>query len=165
MDECFVSGDVLDNLSLPSTVGALRVGGIDMNCGRMRKVARALLALSAQPFGFTCAQLPAHVQGQNSMGGARYGLRQAAYDLQKFRGKEFVGYFAASRRRYRVLSHGLRTISALLLLQDQVLEPLLAATQNGARLCVDAELTPLQRLYQQLRGNMRELLGHLGFAA
>jgi hypothetical protein len=47
MDECFVSGDFLDNLSLPSQVGALRVGGIDMNCPRMRKVARALLALSA----------------------------------------------------------------------------------------------------------------------
>lgn len=119
MDECFVSADVLNNLSLPSQVGALRVGGVDMTCPRMRKVARALLALSAQPCGFTCAQLAAHVQGQNGVDGTRYGLRQAAYDLQKFRGKKFVGYFAASGRRYRVLSQGLRTISALL----QVLDP------------------------------------------
>lgn len=64
MDQCFVSGDILENLSLSSKVGAVRVGGIDMNCARMRKVARALLALSAQPFGFT---------------------------LQKFRAKKFVG--------------------------------------------------------------------------
>ncbi|MFL6449675.1 MAG: hypothetical protein ACJ746_18635 [Bryobacteraceae bacterium] len=67
MDECFVSADVFNNLSLPSQVGALRVGGVDMTCPRMRKVARALLALSPQPFGFTCAQLAAHVQGQNGI--------------------------------------------------------------------------------------------------
>jgi hypothetical protein len=101
MDECFVSGEDLDNLSLPSQVGALRVGGIDMNCPRMRKVARALLALSAQPFGFTCAQLATHVQGQNGGVSCCYGTRQAAYDVQKFRGKKLVAYFTAIRRLAR----------------------------------------------------------------
>ena len=162
MDECFVSGEVLDNLSLPSQVGALRVGGIDMNCPRMRRVGRALLALSAQPFGFTCAQLAAHVQGQNSNGKPRYGPRQAAYDLQKFRGKRFADYFAASRRRYRVLPDGLKALSALLLLRDQVLEPLLLSTRSGVPLRVDAGITPLDLLYLQLRGSMREVLCHLG---
>jgi hypothetical protein len=165
IEACFVSEDVLDNLALPSQVGAQRVGGIDMNRVRMRKVARALLALSAQPFGFTCAQLAGHVQGQNSIDGTRYDLRQAAYDLQKFRGKRFVGHFAASSRRYQVLPYGLRALSALLLVRDQVIAPLLASTQNPTPPCVEAEATPLDRLDQQLRGNMREVLSHLGFAA
>ena len=164
MDECFVSAEVLENLSLPSQVGALCVGGIDMNCARMRQVARALLALSAQPFGFTCAQQAANVQGQNTDGRQRYGPRQAAYDLQKFRGKRFADYFAASRRRFRVLPDGLKALSALLLLRDQVISPLLASTRNAVPLCVDAELSPLDRLYQKLRGTMYEVLGHLGFA-
>lgn len=163
-DECFVSGGVLDNLSLPSQVGALRVGGIDMNCPRMRKAARAMLALSAQPFGFTCTQLAAYVQGQNSDGSSSYAPGQAAYDLQKFRGKKFVAFFAASRRHYRVLPDGLKTVSALLLLRDQVLDPLLASTRSGVSVRVDAGVTPLDLLYRQLRGNMCEVLSYLGFA-
>jgi hypothetical protein len=93
VDECFVSRDVLENLSRPSRVGTQRVGGINMTCARMRKVARALLGLSAQPFGFTCAQLAAHVQGQGSGSSNLYSLRQAAYDLQKFVGRKLVGFF------------------------------------------------------------------------
>jgi hypothetical protein len=165
MDQCFVSEDVLENLSLPSQVGAVRVGGIDMNANRMRKVARALLALSAQPFGFSRAQLAAHVQGQHEYASPRYGPREAAYDLQKFRAKKIVGPFAASRRRYRVLPNGLTTLSAFMVLREKVMEPLLAATRSGFPLCVDGELTPLTRQKQLLPGNMRELLWHLGFAA
>jgi hypothetical protein len=52
-----------------------------------------------------------------------------------------------------------------MVLREKVMEPLLAATRNGFPLCVDGELTPLTRQQQLLRGNMRELLCHLGFAA
>ncbi len=163
-DECFVSGEVLNNLLLPSQVGALRVGGIDMTCSRMRKAARAMLALSAQPFGFACTQLAAYVQGQNSDGSSSYGPRQAAYDLQKFRGKKIRCVLCRHRRHYRVLPDGLKKVSALLLLRDQVLDPLLASTRSGVSVRVDAGVTPLDLLYRQLRGNMCEVLSYLGFA-
>ena len=136
-----------------------------MNCPTMRRVGRALGALSAQPFGFTCAQLAAHVQGQNSNGKPRYGPRQAAYDCKRFAEKRFADYFAPSRRRYRVLPDGLKALSALLLLRDQVLEPLLLSTRSGVPHRVDAGITSLDLLYLQLRGSMREVLCHLGFVA
>ena len=131
----------------------------------MRKVARALLGLSAQPFGFTCAQLAAHVQGQGSGSSNPYSLRQAAYDLQKFVGRKLVGFFGSSNRRYRMLPAGLRTLSALLLLQDQLLEPLLASSANKRSLWMEGAESSLDSVYQQLCGNMSQVLQHLGFAA
>src|SRR4051812_23683604 len=142
-----------------SRVGTQRVGA------RMRKVARALLGLSAQPFGFTCAQLAAHVQGQGSGSSNPYSLRQAAYDLQKFVGRKLVGFFGSSNRRYRMLPAGLRTLSAWLLLQDQLLEPLLASSANKRSLWMKGAESSLDSVYQQLRGNMSQVLQHLGFAA
>ena len=136
-----------------------------MTCARMRKVARALLGLSAQPFGFSCAQLAAHVQGQGSGSSNPYSLRQAAYDLQKFIGKKLVGLLGSNNRRYRVLPAGLRTLSALLLLQDQLLEPLLATNANNRSLWMKAAESSIDSIYQQLRGNMSQVLQHLGFAA
>jgi hypothetical protein len=131
----------------------------------MRKVARSLLVLSVQPFGFTCAQLAAHVQGQGSGSSNPYSLRQAAYDLRKFVGKKLVGFFGSSNRRYRVLPPGLRTLSALLLLQDQLLEPLLASTAKKGSLRIEGPEGSLNSVYQQLRGIMSQVLQHLQVAA
>jgi hypothetical protein len=42
VDQCFVSGDVLEDLSASSKIAKTRVSGIDMNTSRMRKVASVL---------------------------------------------------------------------------------------------------------------------------
>ncbi|HWF59008.1 MAG TPA: hypothetical protein VN666_01670, partial [Nitrospira sp.] len=56
--------------------------------------------------------------------------------------------------------------SALLLLRDQVLVPLLASTANvNDNFVVLAESTMLDRLYAELRGTMRQVFFHLGLAA
>jgi hypothetical protein len=133
LDRCFVSADWLEELSSPSKVGTTQVGGIDFNHPRMRRVARALLALSVRPGGFTASQLAQHVRGQSTGVDSQYGPRQAAYDLQKFRGKQLVCQRRGGRR-YETLPAGLRTISALLLLRDQVLAPLLASTAQPPKL-------------------------------
>ena len=165
LDRCFVSADWLEELSSPSKVGTTQVGGIDLNRPRMRWVARALLALSVRPGGFTASQLAQHVRGQTSGLDSPYGPRQAAYDLQKFRGKKLVRQMNGGRR-YAILPAGLRTISALLLLRDQVLAPLLASTAEAHdNFVVPAESTLLDRLYRELRGTMRQVLDHLGLAA
>jgi len=131
----------------------------------MRWVARALLALSVQPGGFTASQLAQHVRGQTSGVDSLYGPRQAAYDLQKFRGKELVCQMK-SGRRYEILPAGLRTISALLLLRDQVLAPLLASTAEAHdNFAIAGGSTLLDRLYGELRGTMQQVLDHLGLAA
>jgi hypothetical protein len=165
LDRCFVSADWLDELSSPSTVGTTQVGGIDFNRPRMRWVARALLALSVRPGGFTASQLAKQVRGQSGGVDSQYGPRQAAYDLQKFRGKKLVCQMKGGPR-YETLLAGLRTISALLLLQDQVLAPLLASTAKvNDNFVVPVESTLLDRLYGELRGTMRQVLDHLGLAA
>jgi hypothetical protein len=50
-------------------------------------------------------------------------------------------------------------------LREQVLEPLLSATQAKQEPVVTKEPSPLDSLYEQLRGTMQEVLRHLRFAA
>ena len=117
-----------------------------------------------RPGGFTSSQIAEHVREQTGAAGPPYGARQASYDLQKFRGKRLISRSGGSRR-YRMVPEGLRTISAFLLLHDQVLAPLLASAHNKAQPLIAAEPTRLDRLHQQLRGTMQEVLCHLGIAA
>ena len=41
----FVADETLENLPLPAQIGQTKVGGIDFNKPRMRRVAEAVLAL------------------------------------------------------------------------------------------------------------------------
>jgi hypothetical protein len=47
----FIADGTLDELPLPSQLGAIRAGGIDMNKPRIRAALRAVLALAAAPYG------------------------------------------------------------------------------------------------------------------
>ncbi len=60
---------------------------------------------------------------------AAYDARRAAYDLKKLRGKRLVRRIDGSRR-YELLPEGVPTITALVLLREKVLRPLLAAAAN-----------------------------------
>ena len=63
IDQCFIPDDTLEHLPEPSTVGKARVGGIDFNKPRMRRVAEAVLALSWRPGGFTSSELADRMAG------------------------------------------------------------------------------------------------------
>jgi len=131
----------------------------------MRRVARAVLALSVQPGGFTLAQVVEQVRSQSRGDPSpSYSPRQAAYDLQKLRGQQLVRVEPGTRR-YHARPSGLRQLSAVLLLREQVLEPLLSATEAKHEPVVSKESSPLDALYEQLRGAMQEVLCHLQFAA
>ncbi len=65
MDACFVSDDTLENLPPPVQVGQTRVGGIDLNKPRLRRVAAAVLALSTSPVGFTASNLARKVRAMS----------------------------------------------------------------------------------------------------
>ena len=62
LDCCFVADDTLEKLPLPAQVGQTKVGGIDFNQPRMRRVAEAVLALSTSPTGFTASDLAQKVR-------------------------------------------------------------------------------------------------------
>jgi hypothetical protein len=88
VDTGFLTDHTLDELPRPSQIGAVRIGGIDLNKPRIHDALRAVLALASTPGGFTVGQLAAKVctlTGQTS-----YTVRQAAYDLRKLRGKRLM---------------------------------------------------------------------------
>ena len=70
--------------------GKAKVGGIDFNKARMRRVAEAVLALSWRPNGFTSSELADQVTQPSPATSDDYSPRQAAYDLKKLRGKQMV---------------------------------------------------------------------------
>jgi hypothetical protein len=165
VDRCFVGPDTLEQLSGPSKRGNTRTAGIDLNRPRMRHVARAIIALSVRAGGFSASDLAEHVRGQSAFGTVKYGSRQAAYDLQKFQGKGLVCRIGKSRR-YRSEAENLKAISALLLIRDHVLVPLLAASiNNRSKGSTQGDVIPIEQLYLSLRSTMGQVLEHLGLAA
>jgi hypothetical protein len=91
MDACFVSDDTMENLPQPTHVGLTKVGGIDLNKPRMRRVAHAVLALSSSPTGFTASDLAEKVRAMSREPASAYGARRAAYDIKKLRARTWCG--------------------------------------------------------------------------
>ena len=164
MDACLVADETLENLPLPTQVGKTKVGGIDFNQPRMRRVAEAVLALSTSPAGFTASELAQKVRAVSGEAESAYGPRRAAYDLKKLRGKGMVRKIGTSRR-YEPELAGLRAITALLVLREKVIRPLLAASQRPEPQTKTNHPTPVDHHYEHLRAGMRDLFTALGIAA
>jgi hypothetical protein len=129
----------------------------------MRRVVEAVLALSASPAGFTATDLARQVHSMRGLPESEYGTRRAAYDIKKLRAKGMVQKIGKSRR-YEAPSAGLRTLTALLVLREKVIKPLLAASGQPDPL-PQADPTPIDRHYESLRAGMRDLLVDLGMVA
>jgi len=160
-DISFLTDGTLDELPLPSRIGATRTGGIDLNKPRIRAALAAALALAAAPHGFTVAELTAKVRGMTGQAG--YTSRQAAYDLRKFRGKG-LAVKPARTRRYHIPPAAARTIAALLALRDHVIAPVIAGIRSPRRGRKPAHWTRIDRDYETLRIGMQTLFHDLGIA-
>jgi hypothetical protein len=164
VDACFVSDDNMENLPQPAQVGQTKVGGIDLNKPRMRRVANAVLALASSPTGFTASGLAQKVRVISGESDSAYGTRRAAYDIKKLRAKGMVQKIGASRR-YEALHEGLRALTALVVLREHVIRPLLAASTRPK---TDSRLvnpTRIDQHYENLRLGMHQLFTELGVAA
>src|SRR5437764_11357380 len=117
-----------DTLPLASQVGKTLVGGIDLNKARMRQVVEARIALSPSPNGFTASDVAVRVRVLSKQTPCQYGPRHAGYDLKKLRGKP-IGRRSGHTRRYEPLPTGLRAMTALLVLRNKAIKPLLAAAK------------------------------------
>jgi hypothetical protein len=159
VDTGFIPDGILDQLPLPSAVGAVRTGGIDLNKPRIRAVLAAVLALAPAPGGFTVAELAAKVSAMTGQAG--YTIRQAAYDLRKLRGKNLI-IKPGRTRRYQVPPDAVRTITALLTLRDHVIAPILAGIRVPRRGRPPAHWTRVDRDYQTLQIGMQTLFRDLG---
>jgi hypothetical protein len=158
-DISFLPDGSLDELPLPSRIGATRTGGIDLNKPRIRAALAAALALAAAPHGFTVAQFTAKAQHLNTHAG--YTIRQGAYDLRKLRGKG-LAVKPGRTRRYHIPPEAARTIAALLALRDQVIAPILAGVRTPRRGRKPAHWTRIDRDYETLRIGMQTLFDDLG---
>jgi hypothetical protein len=159
VDVGFLPDGTLDELPLPTRIGATRIGGVDLNKPRIRSTLAAVLALSVAPGGFTVTDLTAKVHAMT--GQTNYTTRQAAYDLGKLRGKDLLAKPGRSRR-YHVLPRAARTIAALLALRDQVINPILAGIQSPRMGRKPTHWTRVDRDYETLRINMQTLFHDLG---
>lgn len=164
VDRCFIGGETLDQLPVPSQVGQTKVGGIDLNKPRMRWVTQAVIALAATPAGFTTSDLARQVQRVGGPSALAYGPRRAAYDLKKLRGKQLVRRRGISRR-YELVPSGLRALTALVVLRSHVVKPLLAAVEHAAPTRGAQNATPLDHHYEALRVSMHGVFRELGVAA
>ena len=161
VDVAFLPGEILDELPRSSRLGASRVGGIDFNQARVRAVLAAVVALAAAPRGFTVADLTEKVHSMT--GETDYRVRQAAYDLRKLRAKGLVEKPERSRR-YVVAPDAARTITALSVLRDQVVSPILAGVRSPRQGRKPSAWTQVDRDYESLRIGMQTLFDDLGIS-
>jgi hypothetical protein len=164
IDQCFIGDETLEQLPEPTQVGKIRVGGIDFNKPRMRWVAGAVLALAASPDGFTASQLAERVRMQSRDKGFHYGPRRAAYDLKKLRGKQIVSRIGKTPR-YKVITEGLRAMTALVILREKTIKPLLAAAKDHRRSRRPRNPAPIDAHYYTIRAAMCGVFHELGIAA
>jgi hypothetical protein len=160
IDQCFIADDILEQLPTASQVGKTTVGGIDLNKIRMRAVVEAVIALSPSPNGFTASDIATRVRKSC----ASYGPRHAAYDLKKLRGKHIVCRIGHTRR-YEPLANGLRAITALIVLRDKAIKPLLAAARPIHPTRGGRNPKPIDAHYHALRLAMKGVFEELGIAA
>jgi len=164
MDAAFVSDDMLDQLPTPSRVGQTRIGGIDLNKPRTRAVLMGALALACSPDGFTLKQFAATATPMLASSTPHYGVRQAAYDLKKLRGKNLLIRVAKSQR-YRIPPEAIRTIGALVVLREKVLRPILAGVGKTTNSRKPNNRSLIDEHYETIRQDMLTLFGDLRIAA
>ncbi len=164
IDQCFIAEGMLEQLPAPSQVGKTKVGGIDLNKPRIRWVVEAVIALSPSPNGFTASELARQVRVLSKQSPSEYGARRAAYDLKKLRGKKIVRPIAQTRR-YESMPKGLKAMTALVVLRNQAIEPLLAAAQELRPSRGAQNPRPLDTHYDTIRMAMRGVFQELGLAA
>jgi hypothetical protein len=65
-------------------------------------------------------------------------------------------------RRYHVTPEALRTITAVTIIRDKVLAPLLGEVRKPRRVVTRKNWTPMEHDYEKLRSGMEDFFGHLG---
>jgi hypothetical protein len=163
VDVSFIDAGKLETWPLPSKVGAGRVAGIDINQRRMRAVMEGVIALSANPRGFTASELAAKVRERGNRD-IPYQSRQASYDLKKLRGKELVRPIQHSRR-YQATLDGLHTMTAFIVLREKVLIPLLASAGSRKAGPKPRNRSQLDIHYDNIQIEMQKIFQTMNIAA
>jgi hypothetical protein len=95
---------------------------------------------------------------------ADYTHRQAAYDLKKLRAKDLITRQGRSRR-YQLSPPSMRAVTALLILREHVIRPILAGVRTPPPPSKPTAWTGTDQHYEQLRLDIQPLFEELGIAA
>ena len=123
----------------------------------------AAVALSVAPGGFSVADMATRVRSMTGRAEADHTVRQAAYDLGKLRGKQLVATRGRSRR-YHVPPDATRAITALLVLRDHVIAPIVAGCRVPMRGGRPRSWTTVDNHYETLRRDMVALFYEVGIS-
>ena len=161
IDTPFIADDTLDILPMSTQVGKSRVAGIDLNKPRVRAVLEAVVALAVWPTGFTVSDLAAKVREILDVSPTDYLPRHASYDLKKLRGQRWVQKMGKSRR-YEAVPAGVQIMTALVVLREKVIKPVLAGAGKPKRGSSPKQETDIDKQYRLIHGEMRSLFHLLG---
>ncbi len=160
LDAAFIADNTLDSLGQRGQVGKTVTAGIDLNQTRIRTVISAVVELATTPADFSASDLATQVQQMLGDKSNSYLSRHAAYDLKKLRGKQWVEKVGKSRR-YTVSHHGLKTMSALIILRDKVIKPVLAGVAAKPKRRIKND-TKLDKQYRAVHDEMQSLFHTIG---
>ena len=93
-----------------------------------------------------------------------YAARHASYDLANLRGKALVDRLERSRR-YCIRPEGVRILAGILVLREQVIEPVLAGLGKPRVGRPPKHVHPLDQHYHALQQELRRTFETLGLAA
>lgn len=93
-----------------------------------------------------------------------YTARQAAYDMNKLRGKAVVVPIKKSRR-YCLSKCGVRILAGLLILREKVIKPILAGICKKSVGRPPKNMRPIDTKYYNIRNEMFNLLTELHLVA
>lgn len=161
IDTPFIADETLAALPLPTLLGQSKVAGIDLNKPRVRAVLEAVVALAVLPTGFTASDLAAKVCHILGLSATDYLPRHAAYDLKKLRGKQWVKKIDHSRR-YETIPAGLQIMTALVVLRDKVIMPVLAGIGYSKPQPSLKQESDIDKHYRLIQSQMRSLFHLLG---
>ncbi len=156
--------ETLDSLPQPTQRGTRRLAGVDIQKPRLRAVLEAVLALAPKPEGFTAQDLAEQTRPLLGRRRSPYTPRQAAYDLANLRGKALV-VRVGTTRRYQPPVPGVQTLTALLILREKVIKPVLAGAGRPKPGRPPKRIHPLDVHYENLQWELRRTFETLGVAA
>ncbi len=152
----------------PTKRGSRRLAGIDLNKGRMCAVIEGVSALATKPEGFKISdvveQVAPRITAKMLRGKRRYGVRQAAYDLAKLRGKKVV-HKIKDTRRYEIRPEGMRTLSAYVMLREKVLKPMMAGARGTRMGRPPKNIHPIDTHYLAMQRELLAAFKAMGLAS
>jgi len=158
VDLAWINETELDDFAHGEKLGNVRVGGIDLRTARSHEVIKAFMKLALDPRGFRTGDLAVEVNRQRLKGSSEYTIRQAAYDIRKFRAKGVVEKTHPKSHVYRCSKQGLHQLSAFVTLEDEVIRPLVSYKGRVVSGNCRKSEPKLDLIYKQAQRGLQKLL-------